>query len=400
MQDTAEQHPLIPAVVYAARSKVEDEGKNSTGDQVAAILARIEREGGRRIIGEPHVDHASGFKGNRGPGLASAISEATDAASEHGGAELWVWHSNRLGRGTGRPDEARAVGHLLYELRAVGVGVRSVEDDQFVTTRMLWSFASEMAVKYAEDLSAATKRGKRATAMRGEWMGRAPDGYLIERIPNGTPKMSRRLVIDRERSPIYRLIWHLARNGAQIGAIVRELAANRYLTAPYNGATSKPFDASRVRKVLDNPAYAGLSISRGEIVASGNWPTYVDPEDWYRLRRERSERHHERPEPVGRPPRGLLARLARCECGAALVHQRGRVRKDGTRRRTYTCVQHLHRPDGCRAQPHDAEIVERIVLDGLDDLLGRAEVWQRRCSPAATRSTDASLPKPTLLRLS
>ncbi len=41
------------------------------------------------IIGEPHIDYASGSKSNRAPGLASAIEAATAAAEEHGSAELW-----------------------------------------------------------------------------------------------------------------------------------------------------------------------------------------------------------------------------------------------------------------------------------------------------------------------
>jgi hypothetical protein len=100
----------IPAVVYAARSQAEKEGKDSTGDQVALILQRLDDDPGRFVVGEPHIDHASGYRGNRGPGLEAAVQAAGRAVAEHGRSELWVWITSRLGRGTGRLGEARAVG--------------------------------------------------------------------------------------------------------------------------------------------------------------------------------------------------------------------------------------------------------------------------------------------------
>jgi Recombinase zinc beta ribbon domain len=127
--------------------------------------------------------------------------------------------------------------------------------------------------------------------------------------------------------------------------------------------------------VIRNGFYAGLSILHGEIVSTGNWPAYIDAEDWQRIRRERSERARHRSRPVGRPPTALLARLARCECGAAMVIQRAGARKDGSRRRTYTCVTHMHRRDDCRVRPFDADEVERLVLGGLDRILRQSTAW-------------------------
>src|SRR4051812_15165647 len=119
----------MPVVVYASRSQAEEPGKDSTGDQVDLIRRRVEREPGRFFYGEPHVDHASGSRSSRGPALEAAIGDARRAVAEHGGAELWAWHSSRFGRGSGKLGEARAVGKLFYDLRAVCVALRTVEDD-------------------------------------------------------------------------------------------------------------------------------------------------------------------------------------------------------------------------------------------------------------------------------
>ena len=43
----------MQAVIYAARSKDEEPGKDSTGDQVAAIRERLEQLGDRQVVREP-----------------------------------------------------------------------------------------------------------------------------------------------------------------------------------------------------------------------------------------------------------------------------------------------------------------------------------------------------------
>src|SRR2546423_1012096 len=110
----------IPAVIYAAKSTGQND-EESTGAQVGACRAAVEREVGRSLCCEPFAEEGvSGYKGNRGIELQSAIRAATDAAVKHGNAELWVWRSNRLARGKGDRPDRRALGKLFYDLREVG----------------------------------------------------------------------------------------------------------------------------------------------------------------------------------------------------------------------------------------------------------------------------------------
>lgn len=201
-----------------------------------------------------------------------------------------------------------------------------------------------------------------------------PDGYTVERTAHGAT-IARRVVMSPERQEVYPLLWDMAIDGATVNSIVRELAVRGYRTAPKR-ARSRPFDATRVGKALVNPFYAGLVVSRGEIIRAGHWPAYIEPDEWYRLRRDRSANARYRSRGVGRPPSALLAKLVRCaECGGTIVQQRGGERKDGTRRRTYTCVTHMHRRDGCAALPFDAEQIESLILSNLDRLLGERRAW-------------------------
>src|SRR4051812_19910984 len=137
-----------PGVHYASRSKDEEPGKDSTGDQLRELRERF---------GEPvaeYADHASGYSGNRGDGLARAMAHA----ARLGRAELRVVKSERFGRGSGRKDEARSVLEMFVEMQRAGVTLRSVHDDQYLTEEFV-GMASAVAHKYSLDLAAHVRRG-------------------------------------------------------------------------------------------------------------------------------------------------------------------------------------------------------------------------------------------------
>jgi hypothetical protein len=94
------------------RCEVVEDPNDSVPDQQRQAVAQIEREGDRVLYAEPFGEaSASGWSGDRGPQLTAALAAAVAAADEHGSAELWVFHSSRLGRGSGRKAEARSAVH-------------------------------------------------------------------------------------------------------------------------------------------------------------------------------------------------------------------------------------------------------------------------------------------------
>ena len=373
----------IPAIPFAARSQAEEEGKHSTDTQVLIVTQAIRSEPGRFIYAGPFVDHASGSKANRGPGLEAAIQHSIEASAEYGQAELWAWHSSRFGRGTGRQGEARAIGKLYYDLRERSVALRTVEDDEFVTNEMLIGFASRQASKYAEDLAANVRRGLRDSAMRGEWKGGiCLDGYKALREAGERGRVKVTLIKHPERRHIYELLWEMALDGRSLQAIQLEFSSRGFMTAPVRkDHKPRPFDVNRISQALDNAFYAGIVVHNGEVLpVRGQWPRYVEPEEFHRLREERRARCHATKRTVGRPVEGyLLADLARCgQCGGTAHAVTGRVsRTDGTRLRTYVCRAHRdHHRDSrehCPATPYDAVTVDRAVIAGIEDLITDAD---------------------------
>jgi DNA invertase Pin-like site-specific DNA recombinase len=257
-----------PRFAYAARSAADDDGHASTGSQLEAIRARL----GDTPTAEFAESGYSGSKGNRGPQLQAAIDAAVAAAAVHGQAELWAFHSSRFGRGSGRLGEARALGGLYYDLRAQGVTLRTVEDDEFVTNEQLIGIASSQASKYAEDLSAHVKRGLRAAAERGDWMGRGLrlDGYAALREVDSSGRVSKTWIKDPERRQVWELGWEMAVAGKSLQAIQLEFSSRGFLTAPVRrDHQRRPFDTNRLAQSFDNPAYAGLVVYHGEVLGPG-----------------------------------------------------------------------------------------------------------------------------------
>jgi DNA invertase Pin-like site-specific DNA recombinase len=360
----------VPAVIYAAKSTEDPRGSIDT--QIANCKSLCASDG--LTVAETYSDEAkSAYHGSRGEGLERAREHAKALAIEHGTCAIVVQHTDRLARGDGVVAE-HLVGLLLWARKA-GVCIRSVEDDSTGENLLMAAVMGERNHEDSKRKAAATSAGRRRAAERGEWCGSVPDGYATERTPHGAI-IVRRVVMHPERREVYRLLWDMATDGATVNQIVADFAKRGYRTAPHR-ARPRPFDATRIDKALTNCFYAGLMRSRGEIIDTGPWEPYVSAEDWHRLQRERSKRARHRPQSVGRPPTGLLARLARCECGGAMIQQRSGARKDGSRRRTYTCKEHMHGAGACSVRPFDAEEVERTVLGGLDMLLVDAGAWAK-----------------------
>ena len=369
----------MQAIIYAARSKDEEQGKDSTGDQVKAIRCKLKQVGDRTVVGVPHIDHASGFTGNRGPALEEAIAAAVACAP----SELWVWKPNRLGRGTGRPNEARAIGALLYDLRAKGVTVRGVEEDEFLQSEMTWGMVSSMASQYSASLSADVSRGKRTAFEAGRWGGarHVPDGYVAD---GG-------LVIDEPRAVIIRRMAELASEGRTYKGIARQLNAEGYRTKEGN-----PWRGERVQDTLSNPVYAGRVVwhrrEPDEEVRDGLHEAIIDPEAFDALGVKMGMRNRGRGKGGGRPaPFTALSGIAVCDaCGARMVSRRSPyVRKDGTRQALYVCANRKGGSGTCDAPQVDAAKVDQAIMARLTAWTTDWETWKEEQAKALDRERTA-----------
>lgn len=394
----------MPCVIYAARS-APDEDDSSVRSQVEEIRERIASEGGREVADALFTESGwSGYHGERGPELDAAMAAAIAAAERWGEAELWVFHSSRLARGSGRRGK-RSLNKIHADLLYGDVQIRSVSDDEFVRNPMLVGIASSQNHKYGQDHGAHVARGKRAAHKAGRWTGGpSPDGYIAKRRLDNESRKEAWLEIDPERAPVIRVAFDLSEEGLGDAAVAR-----RMNEAGHRTKAGKPWNRRRVQHTVTNPVYAGRVVRKGEgsikggtyqrfdepQVVDGLHPALVEPERFDRILAARAERDRAvegrraaRARRGGRPTmRYALAKLATCDrCEErmyALTSPYKRKRKGGTQARRYVCANVKASTGLCDQPPVDAEKVDSAIVAYLGDLFVDFEAFLEQLSRGA-----------------
>lgn len=369
----AKQPVEPPAIIYAAKSS--EDVRESIPTQVKDAEGMATRQG-LTVEGVYTDEAATAYHGSRGKGLVDAREHAEALARERGECSLIVQHTDRLARGDG------VAGQHLVEValwaRKAGVRLRSVEDDQTGESLLMAVVMGDRNHEDSRRKGAAVRAGQRRAIERGEWRGGIlAAGYAVQRDVDERGRVTRQIVKHPEDAVIFDLIWALAAEGISAQSIELHLGRRGYSTRPVRkGEKPRPFDSTRILKVLNNPFYSGRARWGDELIP-GDWPVYVSVEDFQRLKAERETRKPSTQRPVGRPvERVLLSGVARCAVCGDGMHAISRRKWKGDeviRRRAYICVKRLRHhpgsPDWCAARPVDATTVDRLVLDGLDDLL-------------------------------
>jgi DNA invertase Pin-like site-specific DNA recombinase len=357
---------MLPCVIYAAKSS--EDLRGSLTAQIEDCRSKIGSDSDRTVVSCYADEAVSGFSSNRGPELSAALSEVQALAAEHGTAELWVQHSDRLARGDGR--KARHVVEIALWALKVGVTIRTVEDVDTFRDLLYAVVTGQRNHEDSKRKGAATAGGLRRAIYRGEYAGQPLDGYRVLASVDKRGHVKKRLEFDPERRALLRLIFRLAHQGIAPSEIARRINKAGWLTAPRKRELSpEPFTPAFIRWILLSPRYAGLSVYKGEVVAKGQWPAYISVAKHERLA-ARVRRTQKQPV-LPREP-FLLARLAGCAvCASYMITVASPVRRDGTRRRTYVC--HQHRLGRCAAAPIDARIVDHVFVSHLNRFIGDPE---------------------------
>lgn len=359
---------LIHCVSYAAKSTEDIRG--SIPDQLRDCREMIDRAGDRLLVAE-HADEAcSAYLGDRGPELVEAMHQAEVLAREHGTAELWAQHSDRLARGDGR-SARHAVEIALWALKR-GIRVRTIQDPDTFRDLLYAVVTGQRNHEDSRRKGLASAAGRRRATERGEYVGHKADGYRLAVEIDDDGRVVKRLDIDPEREPALRLLFRLALAGKNSGTIARALNDAGWRTNPRaKGRQPQPWHSSGVLMILHNPRYAGLAVSKGEVVGHGQWPAYITVRQHERLQAMIAERLRRRRK-ARETEAFLLSRLAKCGlCGGPLTCHTGLARADATFGRRYLCRSHArgrHR-GRCEARPLDADIIETMLASSLPHLL-------------------------------
>jgi len=341
-----------PAVIYAAKSTADTHGSIPT--QLADGRALAEREG-LYVVDEYSDEAASAYRGNRGDGLARAMTHA-----ERIGGTLIVQHSDRLARGDG--GQAQHLVELVLRARRAGVTLRSVQDPQTFDSMGL-VYAALMGDRNHDDSarkSVAVRDGLKRRKERGAPVGAVPFGYRAEQVVIEGHAVGRR-VVDPRTAPISLRIFQMIGEGATPGEVARRLNAER-VSPPRK--TSRAWEQRTIRGIVRNRSYSG----------ENGYPRLVDPHLF-----KRAVDNLQRLDPVavaarkgGRksPEAFVLRGIARCaRCAAPLYTRRY------ASGRQYICANSRQATGLCRAPAIPADVLEAKTLDHLADFRLDIDSW-------------------------
>jgi hypothetical protein len=357
----------IPCVIYAAKSTEDKRG--SIPEQLRECREAVEADPRRRFVAEYKDEKFSAYRRDRGPGLRDATQHAEDLAAQHGIAELWAQHSDRIARGDGRAAR-HTVEIALWALKH-DVRVRTLQDPDTFRDLLYAVVTGQRNNEDSKRKAIASQAGRKRAIARGEFVSHLPDGYKLLRELDGSDQVRRRMVFDPDRQPLFELIFRLALRGRTCGQIAKTINDRGWHTKPVKRTDHpRPFAVGKVYELLQNPRYAALSVYRGEILARGHWPAYISERQRERLlaRLSSPRAGHDR----GPLDAYLLKGLARCgRCGHPLRVMTHGARRDGTRSRSYVCSSHRSQRGAtqCTAAPFDAHVAEAMVIASLPALL-------------------------------
>ena len=380
-KDTASDTSIkvFRCAIYARVSTEKDEQKDSPEHQIAlgreiARRRSMDAADDRWLTPDEliYLDKSSGREMAQRADMLKLLKDAAD-----GKFDIVIFKSiSRFARDT--EDSL----HMLRRLKAAKVRVISfIENfDSDRDNEFIFTIHAGLAQQGSEKISVDVLLGNMAKAAKGQWNGKAPDGYEI-----GEDKR----LVKNKRNPIMKYIFDLF-TSERLGStsIVKRVNAEGYRTR-----TGKRFRRKTIYNILTNPAYAG-DVYYGRRTQE----TYYDE---YNRRRKRTvmdeeernlvvcEDAHEatvsreqfnlaqdllEANKTGKRDKGdwvyLFSGMIKCGCCGSPFH--GKVNHVGTR--YYRCIAKVaYGSDGCdnqgiRALDYEKAVVDRIRewVSGID----------------------------------
>lgn len=279
-----------------------------------------------------------------------------------------AWHPDRLYR------RAIDLGELVDVCKETNAQVATVNagnvDLTTPTGRLVAGLLAQVAMYEVEHKSERWSRSWQQGRERGAPVTNSNRLFGYER--DGMTVVEEEAIIAR------RMVSDLLA-GASQHSVLRWLQAEDITTTK-----GLPWRAAGLKYYLRNPRIAGWSTHKGEIVAKGEWPALIDPDEWKQVTELLSARTRDYI-----PRKNLLPGLIFCGiCGMRLISgtQRGK--------RIYRCPTRPNM-DGCGRTSGLVEPIEGIVEGYAQARIEMPEVRQRiaelRTHPSGQQNELAAL---------
>jgi site-specific DNA recombinase len=284
-----------------------------------------------------------------------------------GANELMLWEPSRGSRKVGEWVELID----LCELRGVQIAVteeNKVYDPANPRDRKSLLEAATDSEYETAKLSGRIKRGKRSNARRGGVAGGRPL-YGYRRIYDRETGELVRQEPDPERAAVVRRIF-----GEYIKGDSPRVIAVRLNDEGVASGSGAKWTALTITRLIDNVAFKGQRVHRGEVIGQAEWDPILSAETWDKAHERRESLRWQR----GRSDAHLLAGTVRCGvCGGRMyaTHPTGKLYY------------------GCREGSHTFRPVERLdawVTDAFLNRLRQPDVQRRITATGSSPEVEAA----------
>jgi DNA invertase Pin-like site-specific DNA recombinase len=246
-----------------------------------------------------------------------------------------------------------------------------------LTLNVLLSFAQferEVIGERIRDKFAASRR-------KGMWMG----GWM----PLGYDVIDRKLVINEDEAALVRWIFQRFMAVGSITLLLKELTAKGA-----RAKQSRPFDKTRLYKLLHNQVYQGMAVHKG-VAHPGEHQAIIDQDLWHKVHAVMSGNARVRGNRTRAQTPALLKGLVFGPTGKAMTPTH--TRKRGRLYRYYVSSDVLKSgPEACPVRRVPAGEIEAAVVDQLRAVLRSPEIVARTWR--SLRSAGQQMPEREVLQ--
>jgi site-specific DNA recombinase len=293
-------------------------------------------------------------------GSASRYARSTGARTHWDEIVTWVasgkvdilltWEASRATRQMGQYAE---LAEVLAQHQVLWGYSGTVYDLATREGRFRTGLDALLAQDESDRTSERIRRSTRARARAGLPHGKIPFGYMREYDPHTRQFVAQ--LPDPDTAPVVQEIFTRIADGDTLYAVAADLTA-RAVPMPRPARTRHQAAAwipTTLRRIIDNPAYAGLRVYQGEVIGDAAWDPIVSRDLQQRAQAAVQAR------PVSNPAgdstaRWLLSGIARCRLCMGPMRA---LNNRGTRR--YTCASCFK--VARRVEPVDEHVRDRVL---------------------------------------